>query len=198
MEKNVDVFPYVCKGPVSEAESKIEPYDLAELSKPSTNSFIFQNLKSKIEKIDNALSTHFLEDLETAVNMESNGEIKTKSSSQTPVNIDLKKEETPKSVQQEEPKPAPARRVVRENPPAASANNSMDAVKKVCFSYTKGPNTGKNAIDRLKPEELELIKGVGADGKLEFNTTDTIDCPVCKGIQPMAIGTCCLYCGVDF
>jgi hypothetical protein len=67
---NDDVKPYVVEGPLTDEEKSWETYDVSELSKPTPMAEIYKRLKNKIKKVDDALGTTFLHELEELVQEE--------------------------------------------------------------------------------------------------------------------------------
>jgi hypothetical protein len=205
--QNQEVFPYVVKGPLTDAEKEVDVYDLKELTKPATYSYIYQNLKGKIEQIDQALGTQFIKELEQLVDSENSSKPNTApqttepqpeqkeepdlstsgTSASTVENTVLNPEPEPQPEQKKEP---PVREIKKEEPPVGTVS-VQDFIKKA----TKD----KANYDDLSDSEKAMIKGVSADGNtLLFESEDLVACPYCQSSQPTTVTKFCLYCGVEF
>lgn len=195
LENRKDIQPYVKKGDLTDAEKAYETYDIKELVKPSAYSFIYNNLKNKINLIDDALGTHYLLDLEKEVEKENSGKsvgekVKIGITLPEPKIEQPVKEETVVASEKVEPKK-------KERKIASPVSSSGDSLKKLAFTMSDG----KSILDIIPENQRALIKGVSPDGKtFEFDcpTGELADCPICNKAQPIRIEDYCVYCGTSF
>ncbi len=228
LENNQEVFPYVVKGDLTPEEQAVELYDTKAMVKPSSHAFIYEQLKDSIAKIDSALGTGFLKELEdlasaegsTTAALNKDTEQKPAENEQKPAE-DVKKspESEQKAPEAEQAKPEPA----QESAPLQNTTEKQEQETKKAEETQEAPvrqvspgsngggdlesvkkltaNTpeGVNAIDAITEDERKLIKGVAPDGKsIEFTTTDLTACPYCRNTQPALIATYCIFCGKKF
>jgi len=201
LTNNKDVFPFVKQGKLTAEESAIELYDLDELSQPTPASVIYSLLKGKISKIDEYFNTHFLTEIERAVDAEPKSEANTA---------------VPAAVQRETPAPAsqpvtapaakasattPAPRTRVAAPKAEAPAGESVSVWDKAKAITAKDKDGTYFIDKLTKDKASLISGVHPNGKeLIFTSSDDelSACPECTKAQPSIIDDYCIYCGVKF
>ena len=176
-------------GELTEEEKQIEIYDVNEMIQPSSLSFIYSNLKGKIETIDEGLGTSFLKELEDLCSKDESN----MSNEEAKETIDNVLGSDNGSKKQEATRPEPRREErapeIRRQP--ASSEPTLESLA--------------SHISKIPANQRAFVKGV-ENGEVIFMddkgnpVTDKVKCtdPKCKGSQPMSIDTYCIFCGYDF
>jgi len=199
---NTDVFPFVKQGKLTEAEQNVVQYNLDEITAPSTNAFIYQNLKGKLEIIDKALNTHYLDDLERAVEAEG-GQKATAAPATTPVSTGGIAESKGESRFTDASPPAatakPATRTRTAPSTAAPAAAPAGDIWATIRGFAAKAPDGSSLVDKLSDDKKKLISGVNGTEIIFTVPEDSQSCcPKCGKAQPVVIDDNCLYCGLKF
>jgi len=214
--QNEEVMSNLVQGDLTDEEKGFEVYDTAQLVKPSTYAFIYQNLKGKIADLDYALNTGYLTMLEQRVEAEG-GKVSPKTTPETAPETSSEPEDpaAPASGVKPEEKPVettadseekkvetPPERTPERPPERSKDEGSSEVLTKAKELGILAKTTdGTYMFDKLTDEQKGLIKGLdGANDKAEFtfSISDLASCPHCKKVQPLLWSEFCVYCGKSF
>lgn len=219
---NDDVKPYVVEGPLTDEEKSWETYDVMEIAKPTPMSEIYKRLKKSIKKVDDALGTTYLNELEelaqeegTDINIEeeqgseeptpTSNESFSKSESPTDDGAIPESDATdkfnddkkPKKIESTENTQTVRRRTVKRET-EDSPKDFWGGVQAATFKR----DDGVYVVDELSDAQKSMIVGVDESGNILFKDgLELVASPYIDNedkMQPYAMDDFCIYTGKKF
>lgn len=171
---------------LTDEEKSWEKYDLDKLFRVTTATKIYNRLKQTIARIDVALNTHFLDDLQKEVEEE-----KIKFDEMYGRDEDSSEDSSVSSVKEETPAPEPSAQPRTRTRVAPSVGITKPSWSILPFADTLS--------DNLKGKIKSVTKGEGDfyDIVWDFPEEELAQCPTCKTVAPLDCETC-PACGESF